>query len=245
MKTLFKFFINKEVEEEEKIVSKDEAGNEVTTSKKIKKEKPIEITLIKPSRYLYDEEEIYYGVKLAEGIKKGMMTRQQLSKRYVDDGGDLAKKQEEYYNNIYLEIYTKQNEFQRLNLIENHNEDQIAEINKLKLEIIHLTRKLQDFDSSREALFGHSAENRARIKTILWWILQLAHYQNEAGEVVPYFGAGTVDDKFKVYDSLEEKEDIFFAKLANKCALYVSFWYHGKTATEEDFKKFEQELKQK
>ena len=75
MRILNEFKLLKEENVEETETSVNDKGEEVKTTKNVKK--PIEKTFVvkKPNRSLYDEAELFYGVKLSEGIKAGLLTR--------------------------------------------------------------------------------------------------------------------------------------------------------------------------
>ena len=81
MKRIYEFTVNKEETVKEETVQKKKDGTEVTTSKDVKKEVPHKFFLRRPTRSMTDEAELYYGVRLAEGIKAGLLTRALLEKR--------------------------------------------------------------------------------------------------------------------------------------------------------------------
>ena len=47
-----------------------------------------------------DDAELYYGVKLAEGIKAGLLTRALLEKRFENDGGTRSDEENKEYNKV-------------------------------------------------------------------------------------------------------------------------------------------------
>ena len=115
-KWLFEFTINNFDEVEETIESKDEDGEDIKTIKKVQKPREIALALKRPNRRLYDQAELFYGVKMSEGIKAGLLTRNLLAKRYEDDGGAFSESEKKRYSELYLAIYNKENEYQRLQL---------------------------------------------------------------------------------------------------------------------------------
>ena len=110
----FEVFDKKEIEEVE--VSKNENGEEVKTTKKTIKPVSVKFKIKKPTRSLFEEAELFYGVKLAEGIKAGMLTRPLLAKRYSNDGGPLSDPDKQRYAGLYLQLFQKESEFQRLSI---------------------------------------------------------------------------------------------------------------------------------
>jgi hypothetical protein len=180
---------------------------------------------------------------LSEGIKAGMMTRALLAKRFDNDGGVLSDDDKTRYSALYFTLFELQNEYQRISLIDKAKrttveEDKFKDIVKA---LIETREKIQDFETAQASIFDQTAENRARNKTIMWWTLMLAYEAVEAQEDkiedFPFFGVGEVESKLDKYDDIEENEDRdeFLAEVMRKFAYFVSFWYVGKAATEEEF----------
>jgi hypothetical protein len=164
MKWLYTFQVNRDVEVEETTAKKNDKGEEIKETKTIKKTRPVKVKIRKPSRRMFDDGELYYGVKLSEGIKAGLLTRAQLAKRYEDDGGSLSDSDKERYSEVYLALFEKENQLQRyqLNLEKMSDEEKKDKISSLLIEMSDLRRELQEFEASQSALFDQTAENRAK-----------------------------------------------------------------------------------
>jgi hypothetical protein len=239
MKKLFEFMVPKEVEIEEIETSKNEKGEEVKTTKKVKKKEQVKVFLRKPTRALFDEAELFYGVRLSEGIKAGLLTRALLSKRFTNDGGVLSEEEKNVYATLYVALFERQNEFQKLSI---KDESERTEQEKIRYkevvgELTELRTQIQDFETAQASLFDQTAENRARNKTILWWVLQLAYAFDEKGREYPFFGEGDYYSKIKVYDNIEENGTDFENLVCRKLAYFVSFWYVGRASSQEEFQK--------
>jgi hypothetical protein len=115
MKKLFEFTLSRTVKETVTESSKNDKGETVTTEKEVTKEGPQQVFLRKPNRSLYDEAELFYGVKLSEGIKAGLLTRALLAKRFSNDGGVLSEDEKGRYADLYLKLYESQLDIDRLN----------------------------------------------------------------------------------------------------------------------------------
>ena len=237
MKELFSFFINKTTEIEEIETSKNEAGEEVKTSKKIKKDVPVKVFIKKPTRSLFDEAELFYGVRLAEGIKSGLLTRALLAKRINNDGGIFSDEEQLEYANSYVKLFELQNDFQRLSIIEESvkTEKDKQDLKEVIETIESLRQKIQNFEIAQSSLFEQTAENRARNKTIIWWLLNLSCIEDESGNQKFLFGDGDYLDKLKVYDEIEEKDLLFEKKAIQKLIYLISFWYMGRASSKEEF----------
>jgi hypothetical protein len=241
----FEVFDKKEIEETE--VSKNENGEEVKTTKKITKPVTIKFKIKKPTRSLFEEAELFYGVKLAEGIKAGMLTRPLLAKRYSNDGGPLSDPDKQRYAELYLKLFQKESEFQRLsiNLDNLSKEEKDKKISEVSLEMEEIRKALQDFEMSQMALFDQTAENRARNQTIMWWVLNLSFKQKEnTEEFESIFPQISYESKIETYDELDNEENPFWQEVFKKLAFFISFWYIGRINGPEDFKKAEEFYKE-
>ena len=170
MKKLFEFMVPKETEVEETEVSKNEKGEEIKTTKKVKKKEQVKVFLRKPTRALFDEAELFYGVRLSEGIKAGLLTRALLSKRFTNDGGVLSEEEKNVYATLYVALFERQNEFQKLSI---KDESERTEQEKIRYkevvgELTELRTQIQDFETAQASLFDQTAENRARKITNLY-----------------------------------------------------------------------------
>lgn len=236
MKKLFEFKIKKKELVEESETTENEDGQKVTTTKDVKKEVEKLKFLRKPTRKLFDDAELFYGVELSKGIKAGLLTRALLQKRFSNDGGVLGEKEREEWGNLYSEIFDKQVELQRLTIIENRTPEQEEEFEGAKEFLKDSRTRVQEFEMQQSSLYDQTAENRARNRTILWWVLHLAHSVEDEGVEAPFFGAGSYEDKINEYDRMEEEEDEFATECINKFFYYVSFWYVSKTSDPKQFK---------
>ena len=245
MKKLFDFRLKKTTHETKSESSKNEKGETVTVEKEVEIVKSQSVVLRKPNRSLFDEAELFYGVRLSEGIKAGLLTRALLAKRFSNDGGILSEEDKNRYADLYLKLYDIQLESDRLAAIgtKKRTKAQEEKLTSLTNELTIIKKELTDFEMSQSSLFEQTAENRARNKTILWWTLHLAYLEDE-GKYTPVFSGDTYEDKLSIYDEMEEIEDEYHEELLSKLLYYVSFWYVGKVNSEEEFKQLLAETEQ-
>ena len=112
---LHTFSVNRDVDYTYEVTEKSKRnGKDIKVKKTEQKSRPVLVRLKKPGRKLFDEGELYYGVKLSEGIKAGLLTRALLAKRYQNDGGSMSEPEKERYSELYLKLFEKENELQRL-----------------------------------------------------------------------------------------------------------------------------------
>jgi len=233
MKKLFQFELEKEVVSKEKETSKNDKGETVTTEKEVTKTINQKVFLRKPTRSLYDGAELFYGVKLSEGIKAGLLTRALLAKRFSNDGGVLSNDEKDRYAELYLKLYETQLDAERLSA--NKDSQDQDKLEGLLEESADIRRQLTDFEMAQSQLFEQTAENRARNKTILWWVLNLSHFEDEDGKNSVIFEGKDFEEKLNSYDSMEEGGDDFDEELLQKLIYYVSFWYVGRVSNQEEF----------
>tara|TARA_R100000808_G_C2149463_1_gene157862 strand:+ start:676 stop:1713 length:1038 start_codon:yes stop_codon:yes gene_type:complete len=242
-KWLYSFTINREIETEKKSKSTNDEGKEVEVIEKVKETTPVEFSIQKPYRKLYDDAELFYGVKMSEGIKAGLLTRNLLAKRYEDDGGAFSETEKQRYSELYLAIYNKEEEYQRLQLnLDNKPQELKDRLSQdLLFELADLRRELAEIENSQSNIFDQTAENRAKNQTIMWWVLKLSHWKEfDHKNHESFFPGENFDEKLEVYDSYEEEGDDFFGEAIRKLAYFVSFWYMGRATSEEEFKTVEE-----
>lgn len=242
-KWLYNFKINRDVEKKVTEKSKDEDGKDIEVTKTVTETVPIDFYIRKPNRRLYDDAELFYGVKMSEGIKAGLLTRNLLSKRYEDDGGAFSEAEKERYSQIYMEIYTKEAEYQRLQVnLDNKPQELRERISQdILIEISELRRELIEIENSQANIFDQTAENRAKNQTIMWWVLKLSHWKEHGREDESEFFVGKdFEEKLTTYDEYEESDDEFLNEAIKKLAFFISFWYMGRATSEEEFKAVEE-----
>ena len=181
MKRIYEFTVNKEVEATEDTVEKKKDGIEVTTSKKVKKEVPHKFFLRRPTRAMTDEAELYYGVRLAEGIKAGLLNRALLEKRFENDGGTRSNEENEQYDKLVDKLQQFHKEQVKILQIDEKKRTtaQKKKLKDLEEEVKPVRKDLRDLQLVEDSLYEETAENRARNKVILWWVLHLAYEEVE------------------------------------------------------------------
>ena len=239
MKTMFEFDIYHEKEIDKVEVSTNEKGEEVKTTSKVKTTVPVKLAIKKPTRSLFDEAELFYGVRLSEGIKAGLLTRALLAKRFNNDGGVLSDEEQKEYNELYLEFFNLQSEFQKLSIKEEsiRNDEEKENLKAVVVKMNDARERLQKYEMAQANLFEQTAENRARNKTIMWWVLQLSLIQGDDKKLKELFQDGTYEDKLKKYDEIEESESDIEKIAIQKLLYLISFWYIGRAASQDEFEK--------
>tara|TARA_R110000765_G_scaffold26517_5_gene64691 strand:- start:87 stop:728 length:642 start_codon:yes stop_codon:yes gene_type:complete len=183
-----------------------------------------------------DEAELYYGVRLAEGIKAGLLTRALLEKRFENDGGTRSDDENKEYEQIIEKLQGFHKEQSKILDISEKKRTpaQKKRLKELDREIKPTRRSLRDLQLVEDSLYEETAESRARNKVILWWMLHLAH-EEEGAKESEFFGKGAFEEKLERYDEIDEGEDFFDLVVARKFAYYVSFWFVGRPSSQKEF----------
>lgn len=235
MKRIYEFEMSKEQDVQEIETSTNDKGEEVKITKTVKKKVPQKFFLKKPNRPLYDDAELFFGVKISEGIRAGLLTANLLEKRFINDGGVLSDKERKTIQENYRDLSVAQIEYQKLSV---KKDEEKTEEDKIK--ITELTKKISDlsftarqFEKSQVSLYDQTAESRARIKLMLWWSLQLAY--RDSGQA--FFPGENFEEKLTRYDEIVEKED-FESEVARRFLYLAGFWQVSGTTKKEDFDTF-------
>jgi hypothetical protein len=243
-KELYKFqiFEEKEVVKEESTI--DEVTKEETVVKKKTIEKfPLEVTLKKPTRRQIEEADLEFSVEMSKCIKKGILTKAMLAKKYSDIGGLMSESESEKLVGLYQKIFELQNENTRLDLISEKSEENLQRISEVITELGECRNSIVDIESSYRALFDHTADTKAQNKVLLWYIINLTFLKKESDlDSKPYFKGKDFEEKLLDFYDKEEKAENVHISLVKKVSTFVAFWFFNQASTKEDFEKLEKRV---
>lgn len=235
MKRLHSFTIDREEQVETQVESINENNETVVTKKKETTKVPYGFFIVRPSRSLSDSATLYNSVQVSVGLRNGLLSVFQLDRKYREDGvftDDDNKRFRELYDSLIKNI-------EELQKLTGKSEDLRTEEDKARslaiTEEMSQTRlKLNEYENIKNNLYTHSAEYRARNKTITWWLLHLA-YKEDGGKEIPFFTGNTLDEKLKFYDELLDKGDPFIKSIIDRFLYTISFWVINNADKPEDF----------
>lgn len=236
-KSLYNFTLDEEKEVEKETERKNRKTGKVTKVKKVVKEKtPIEIFVKKPTRRQIEDAQLEYSVNLSKCVKKGILTKAMLIKKYSDTGGYLGEEDAKIYAELLQNIIELQNEYIKLDIISNPTEKQKAKMEQVKTELAENKRDLVTLEATLNSLFDHTADVQAQNKTLLWYALNLTYIQKEEDEnPVPYFLGDSLEEKEDDYYEKEEDPSDFYLKLINKVSTVLAFWFFNQASSKEEF----------
>ena len=218
MKELFSYIVkaNKEIEKTE---TKEENGQKITVTQKIKEEVPVRIIIKQPSRKNLEDAELQFSVELSNCIKKGILTKGMLTKKYSDTGGMLSEEDAKELITLYNKITQYQNELLLLTSKSDYDKQIEAEI----INKITTTRmRMVQVESLYRTLFDNTADNIAQNNVIRWFCLHMAHTQvMPEGNIEPMFKGNTTEQKLESLHQMDENEDEIYTKAYRKLATFM------------------------
>ena len=259
-KWLYSFKVPRKYIKTVKEEGQDEEGTKITISKEQEVVEDVEIFLKRPTRKMFDECNLFYSVKVSEGVKNGLLTRSMINKRYQDDAGALSEEEKKHFNEKYGELLLKEKEFQVLQLnlqddkeiTDEQRQEKLAEIVK---DTEELKAELERYQVKAEDLYEHTAEARAARQTNMWWLLFLTYikFKNEErggiDDYMPMFAGKKFDQKLEAYEQVEEriaeeenKYINFEAEVIERSGYLLAAWNGGNCKTQEDFERVAESL---
>jgi hypothetical protein len=238
----FKIFEEKEVTREESKID-EKTGEETVIKKKVLEKVPIEIVLKKPTRRQIEDADLEFSVEMSRCIKKGILTKAMLAKKYSDIGGAMSETESQTLVDLYQKSFELQNENARLDLISEKSDEILERISKIKTEIEDSRAQIIDIESSYRALFEHTADTKAQNKVLLWYIINLTNIKREIDlDPKPYFKGKDFEEKLTDFYEKEEKGEDFHVRLVKKLSTFVAFWFFNQASTKEEFEDLERRI---
>lgn len=236
-KILYQFTLDKEYEKIVESTRKNKkTGEETITKRKKKIKEPVEVQVKRPNRRELEEAELEYSVEMSKCIKKGILTKAMLGKKYSDTGGLFSEEDSADYAKLYKQALDLQNEYMRLDTINKRTENQEKRFEEVKEETAVNRTKIIEFESNFQSLFDHTADVKAQNRVLLWYCLHLTYVYDEGKDkFVQYFEGDDFEEKIAHYYELEEAEDDFYNDLIKKVSTTLAFWFFNQASTQEEF----------
>ena len=111
-KELYSFTIDQEKEVEKTHTRKNKkTGEETTVTKKVTEKVPVQVKIKRPSRRELEDAELEYSVEMSRCVKRGILTKAMLYKKYSDTGGVWTEDEAKDYGRLYKKTFEIQNEY--------------------------------------------------------------------------------------------------------------------------------------
>ena len=238
----FTIFEDREIIVEE--TTKDEATSEETTIKKKTIEKsPVEVFLKRPTRRQIEEADLEYIVEMSRCIKKGILTKAMLAKKYSDTGGLMSETESTRLVELYKEIYDIQSENIKLEAITNKTDEIKERLSDVVIKSTQIRKEIVDIESSYRALFDHTADSKAQNRIILWYIINLTFIKKADDDVAkPYFKGKDFEAKLESFYEKEEESSEQYLQLSKKLSTLVAFWFFNQASSKEEFEELDRKI---
>jgi hypothetical protein len=233
---------------ETKVVKNEETGEEeeVSITKEVEDNVPYRLVMKQPTRRQIEEAELEFSVEMSKCVKKGILTKAMLAKKYSDTGGLLPEDDAKALTKMYITYGELSQESERIRLKTNLTEDNEKRLEEISEQITNLRKDIINVETSYSNLFNHTADVRAENKVIQWYILHLTHVQkNDEDEMSPLFEGLDFEQKLERYYELEEEGGEIYNLIGSKVAALFSFWYYSSGAvSHKDFEKLDQDIEE-
>jgi len=242
---------NKETGKMEKVLVKEMRTTKEKVIEKemrdVSEETPVRVILRKPTRTQLEDGDMFYSIWLNKYIKMGLLTRAMLAKQHLDVGGSLTEEEKQRYAQLYVRLYEKQQAVQRFGLKtpEERSNDETERLARAVEELGVIRKELSDFEAVQASMFDHTADIKARNKTITWYLLNLTHIvegDSDDAESTPLFNGETYDDKYDSYMELDEQDDPVYMASIDKLSSLATIWYMSGVSGQEDFDRLLEEI---
>ena len=215
-KWLHNFEVEKTQQVKETTTEVNEAGEEVQITKEVEKKVPHKFYILKPNRKIQDEASIFYSIKVSEGIKLGLVTKNYLLRKFQQDGILASEDEKKTHSENYSKAIAMEIELEKIKQNSSFSEaEKDLKSSTINVEYQILRQKIFDYENVQNSLFDNTAEKRASDSLNLWFVLNLL-YQGEEGSQTPLFGDGSFEQKVQRLAQIEESGDEFLSGIVEK-----------------------------
>ena len=188
---------------------------EVTISKKIQSPTEYRIVIKQPTRRQMEEADMEYSIEMSKCIKKGILTKAMLAKKYSDIGGMMTEDDALRLNKNYAKVGELQTDYQRLSTKNKRTEQDNEKVRSTLIKLTEIRQDIINLETAYSSLFNHTADTKAQNKAILWYIVNLSYFYKDdnsaSPKLNPLFEGVSADEKLEQYYLFDEegKSDIF------------------------------------
>ncbi len=233
---IYKFTLETKEKKKVEVERKNKETGEIETVIQNKTVKtPTEFVIKKPTRRIMDEAEAQYAIEMSNNIKKGIVTKAMLVKKYADTGGTLTEAETKDMVKKLQRSNEVANKVQMLTAVDKKkNQKEIEELNS---ELLILRKELTDIEMSMQGVYDHTADARSERAMLLWYTIQLAREIEDEQEVLFFDGLLYEDQLEDLYKKDEEGTELEKEALT-KMMTAISYWFYNNNATQEQIEAF-------
>tara|TARA_Y100000592_G_C5482423_1_gene326502 strand:+ start:3793 stop:4521 length:729 start_codon:yes stop_codon:yes gene_type:complete len=215
--------------------------------------KDYRIIIKAPNRSESEEADLQYSIEISNLLKKGVLTRAMLLKKYDElTGGDQhrLKRHMEQIREKSREYHLASYDLGEL-LVRNKDKKRVAKkdkdtIEELKLKVSDLKQEIVLLEAEYSQLFEFTADSKAAQKQILWYVAHLCYYsEDDTQEWQPLVPGENWEEKrdylYEIEDS-EESINPLIEQSIGKCLAFISLWYHSVNPSLQDFEELDNDI---
>jgi hypothetical protein len=245
-KDIYAFTASRVEEVEEEVTKETKDGEEVTLTQTKQKKVPYRVVIRKPTRRQIEEAEMEYSIEISNCVKKGILTKAMLSKKYSDSGGLMSEEDALALQKLYSLHQRLILDFEEVDIKKRKTSKEKTKLKEIQEGINRSKREIIDLEMGYSSLFNHTADTKAQNRVITWYMLNLTYVHKESDEesgAIPLFDGETFEEKRESYYAMEEDDDNeFYEAVRGKLTTIVSFWFFSENAEEKDFQKLEMDI---
>lgn len=231
-KWLFTFEVDKLEKIKETTTEKNESGEEISITKEVEKKVPQKFSILNPTRKMQDEANIFYSVKVSEGIRLGLVTKNYLLRKFQQEGLLPSSEEKKIHSANYSRAIKLEVDMESIKQLTGLSDpEKELQTSTLQAEYADLRQKIFDYENLQSSLFDDTAEKRANDLLNLWFVLNLI-YSEKDGVQSCLFGEGNFDQRIERFNGIEDSGDEFLAKVIEKGSYYIGRINSGLTKTE-------------
>ena len=172
-----------------------------------------------------------------------------LAKKQVDIGGTLNDDDKVNFAKLYLQLFEKQQNVIRYSAKDRDkmSNDEQERLDKAISDLGVIRKQIADFEAAQASIFDHTADVKARNKTITWFLLHLAYFikgEGDDAEEAAMFPGSDYDEKYSSYQEADEDQDDIFVKSIDKLSTIATIWYMSGVQEQDDFDAVLEEMNQ-
>lgn len=222
-------------------------SEKVTVLKTVDTPTRYRIIIKQPNRRQMEEADMEYSIEMSRCIKKGILTKAMLSKKYSDLGGMMTEDDALELNKHYARVGELQTDYQRLQTKEKKSAEDLSNIRQILIDLTETRTSIVNLETAYSSLFNHTADTKAQNKAIMWYVVNLTYIKEEESEEEPspLFEGISADDKLEQYYIFDEQgKSNIFNNIKNKLTTFVSYWFFSSSTDKEDFDNLNEDVEE-
>jgi hypothetical protein len=209
-------------------IKKDDGTSESAESK---------YAILKPNRRLREDGELFFASEVSRFAKSGVLPKAAWNTILSNGGGSISENDREEYGKLLIEYRDKSFELQSILIKESgtRTPEEQSRFDQLTKDLDEIKRQVQSFEAGQINIFENTAEAKARNRTVLWWVTNLAYKKDETG-YVPIFEGKSFEEKLDQYDEIEQSQgNDYLLNVIRRCTYLITLWFLGSAEKPEDF----------